>query len=131
MWCGGRRGRPCPLAFKLVYAQKLVLDEFQVFFELFGHFEGELTKAADLLAKGGVLRGRTAGAKVVGGFGVERVDGGGHGGVLILQCVDVLASLNALVGVIFLNFRQEIRKTGGEESNGEFARLGRILSFFQ
>ena len=50
-----------------------------------------MTKAADFLTKGGVLRGRTGGAEVVGGFGVERVDGGGHGGVLILECVDVLA----------------------------------------
>ena len=74
-----------------MYAQKLVLDEFEVFFELFGLIEGVLTKAADLLAKGGVLRGRTGGAEVVGGFGVERVDGSGHGRVLILECVDVLA----------------------------------------
>ena len=40
---------------------------------------------SELLAKEGVLRGRTGGAEVVGGFGVERVDGGGHGGVLILE----------------------------------------------
>ena len=50
-----------------------------------------MTKAANLLAKGGVLRGGTGGAEVVGGLVVERVDGGGHGGVLILECVDVLA----------------------------------------
>ena len=74
-----------------MHAQKLVLDEFEVFFELFGLIEGVLTKAADLLAKVGVLRSGTGGAEVVGGFGVERVDGGGHGGVLILECVDVLA----------------------------------------
>ena len=58
-WCRGRRGRPCVLAFKSVYAQKVVLDEFEVFFELFGLIKGVLTKAADLLAKRGVLRGRT------------------------------------------------------------------------
>ena len=75
------------LAFKSVYAQKLLLDEFEVIFELFGLIEGVLTKTADLLVKGGVLRGRTGGAKVVGGFGVERVDGSGHSGVLILECV--------------------------------------------
>ena len=39
------------LVFKSVYAQKLVLDECEVFFELFGLIEGVLTKAADLLAK--------------------------------------------------------------------------------
>ena len=90
-WCGGRSGRPWALAFKSVHAQKLVLNEFEVFFELFGLIEGLLTKAANLLVKGGVLRGRTRGAEVVGSFGVGRVDGGGYGGVLILQGVDVLA----------------------------------------
>ena len=74
-----------------MYAQKLLPDEFEVIFELFGLIGGVLTKAADLLPKGGVLRGRTGGAKVVGGFDVERVDGGSHGTVLILECVDVLA----------------------------------------
>ena len=73
--------------FGVVFSFAVVVTDM----ELFGLIEGVLTKAADLLAKGGVLRSGTGGAEVVGGFGVERVDGGGHGRVLILECVDVLA----------------------------------------
>ena len=35
------------------------------------------------------------------------------------------------MGVIFVNFRQEIHKTGGEEGSSEFAFVGGYLSLFQ
>lgn len=41
------------------------------------------------------------------------------------------AELDALVGVISLNFRQEFHKAGGEEGSSEFAFVGGFLSFFQ
>ena len=58
--------------------------------EQFELSKGAGPKAVNLLLKSEILWGR-AGAEVVGGFGVEMVDGGGHGRILILECVDVLA----------------------------------------
>jgi len=59
--------------------------------ELFELSNAVFSVTAKLLSQIDVLRGRTGGAEVVSGFGVEMVDGRCHGRILILECVDVLA----------------------------------------
>ena len=62
----------------VVVIQQLVV----VSCEQFELFKGARPKAVNLLLKSEILWGR-AGAEVVGGFGVEMVDDGGHGRILI------------------------------------------------
>ena len=72
------------------HLKELLLQLLVVFAEFFDLVYGVLSEAAHFLAQG-IVFWWGAGAQIVVVLGVERVDGSGHGGILILECIDVLA----------------------------------------